>query len=144
MNIEYLENTLTAETLASFRNQAGWGSASVAQTQKALQNTLYSVTASNEGQVVGIGRLVGDGALIWYIQDLIVLPDYQGKGIGSALVQKMRHYVENSSVENTTTTIGLMAAKGKEPFYEKLGFHVRPNKDQGAGMVMRIPIRPNA
>ena len=34
----------------------------------------------------------------------------------------------------STVTVGLMAATGKEPFYERLGFNVRPNAHQGSGM----------
>ncbi|HML49022.1 MAG TPA: N-acetyltransferase, partial [Clostridia bacterium] len=63
MDILYSGNTLTAQTLALFREQAGWHVPTIPQAQKALQNTLYSVTASHGGNVVGIGRLVGDGAL---------------------------------------------------------------------------------
>ena len=144
MDIVYSENTLSPETLAFFRNQAGWGSTPVEQTEKAIERTLYSVTASVNDQVVGIGRLVGDGALIWYIQDLIVLPDFQGKGIGSSLVRQLQGYAVRNSLENTAVTIGLMSAKGKEAFYEKLGFQTRPNQGQGAGMVMRVQVRHDA
>lgn len=140
MSIVYAENTLTAETLAFFRNQAGWTHTTAAQAEKALHHTLYTASASEADKVVGIGRLVGDRALIWYIQDLIVLPDYQGQGIGTALVKQLQQYAIRHSVENTTVTIGLMAAKGKEAFYEKLGFTARPNPDMGAGMILRIRI----
>ena len=34
----------------------------------------------------------------------------------------------------STVTVGLMAATGKEPFYDRFGFNVRPNAHQGSGM----------
>jgi len=144
MDILYSENTLTAQTLARFRKQAGWNVPSAPQAQKAIENTLYSVTATHNGQVVGIGRLVGDGALIWYIQDLIVLPDFQGIGIGSRLVEALLRYARTHGVEGAIASVGLMAAKGKEAFYEKLGFHVRPNENEGAGMAVKIRTGPDA
>ncbi|WP_253287331.1 hypothetical protein [Clostridium bornimense] len=47
-------------------------------------------------------------------------------------------YIYNNSLSDTKTTIGLMAAKGKEEFYKKFGFIERPNDHQGPGMIQII------
>lgn len=137
MPIEFLENALTAETLAGFRNQAGWMHTETSQAQKALDNTAFSVVAFADGMAVGMGRLIGDGALIWYIQDVIVLPEYRHNGIGTAIVRRLTDYAVRESIPGTNVAIALMAAKGKEAFYEKLGFYTRPNDREGAGMMIR-------
>ena len=136
MNINYLDDALSDGILAFMRNQAGWGNTLLSQAHKAIQNTLYSVVAFDEEKVVGIGRLVGDGALIWYIQDLIVVHDYQNIGIGSTLMNKLLEYVYKNSIPDSVITIGLMSAKGKDAFYQKFGFRIRPNENEGAGMVV--------
>ena len=140
MNVEYLENGLTAEALAGLRDQAGWQHIEVRQAEKALKNTCFSVAAVDGGRVVGIGRLVGDGAMIWYIQDVIVVPEYRGSGVGTAIVRKLIESVRREAMPGTSVTVGLMAAKGKEPFYEKLGFCARPSDREGAGMMIRIKV----
>ena len=34
-----------------------------------------------------MGRLVGDGAMYWYLQEIVVLPEYQRQGIGAQLIE---------------------------------------------------------
>ena len=141
MNVRYEKNAMTGEMLANMRNLAGWGNTSIFKAETALKNTPFSITAFDDDRLVGIGRIIGDGALIWYIQDVIVLPEYQGKGIGTAIMNYLIEYAKSNSIPNEGFTIGLMAAKGKEVFYEKLGFHIRPNEQnehEGSGMVIFI------
>ena len=138
MGIKYLSNVLTAESFARLRDTAGWGNIPPAQAQKAVLNTPFSITALDGEKVVGMGRLVGDGSLIWYIQDLVVLPEYQKQGIGSCIMDRLLDFAVNTGLEDTTVTIGLMAAKGKESFYKKFGFHSRPNELEDAGMMIDL------
>lgn len=138
MNIRYESNSLTAEILSNFRNTIGWGNTSLAKAEKAIHNTLYSIVAFDYDKAIGIGRLIGDGALIWYIQDVIVLPDYQRKAIGTTIMEQLIDYARKNSIPDDSTTIGLMSAKGKEPFYQKFGFRMRPSERDGMGMVVDI------
>ena len=138
MNIRYEKNAMTGEMLANMRNLAGWGNTSALKADIALKNTPFSVTAFDDDILIGIGRIIGDGALIWYIQDVIVLPEYQGKGIGTAIMNYLIEYAKLNSIPNERFTVGLMSAKGKEIFYEKLGFRLRPNENEGSGMVITI------
>ena len=102
--------------------------------------------AKDGDKVVGMGRLVGDGYIYWYVQDVVIDPEYQGKGIGKAIMQYLTDYIENNSIPNTEVTIALMAAKGKEDFYTKLGFFTRPTERFGPGMMKFhvIPEKGNA
>lgn len=140
MEIRYLSDALTAESFARLRNQAGWGIITLAQAQKAVSNTPFSIAALDGETAVGMGRLVGDGALIWYVQDLIVLPEYQNRGIGSAILEKLLDFAAGSDIDGSSIMVGLMSAKGKESFYEKFGFRVRPNDREGAGMMLNVKI----
>ena len=58
-----------------------------------------------------MGRLVGDGAVICYIQDLMIHPDYQHYGIGSAIIEDLIEYVENLCEEGTEIMLDLMCAQ---------------------------------
>jgi GNAT superfamily N-acetyltransferase len=140
MGVEYLENGLTPEALAGLRDLVGWSHIEAGQAKKALENTCFSVAAVENGRVVGMGRLIGDGAMIWYIQDVIVVPEYRGGGVGTAIVQKLMDYVRREAMPGAKVSVGLMAARGKEPFYEKFGFCARPSDHEGAGMMIRIKV----
>ena len=65
--------------------------------------------------IIGIGRIIGDGALYFYIQDLIVLPSYQQQGIGKFIMQQLLEHTSKKTLP-TQAFIGLMAAAGTGPF----------------------------
>ena len=85
-------------------------------------------------EIVGMARVVGDGGLVYYIQDMIVKPEYQRQGIGKSLMNKVLEYFRVHASNNSI--IGLMSARGKEQFYERYGFINRPNERYGSGMTM--------
>ena len=87
-----------------------------------------------------MGRLVGDGARVFYIQDVFIKPEYQRRGIGKLIVAKLLEYIKSNGVVNSNIMVGLMAAKGKEEFYQKFGFRIRPNEKEGNGMMINIKL----
>lgn len=77
----------------------------------------YAVcTAYADEAVIGFGRALSDGQYQSAIYDMVVLPDYQGKGVGRAIMDKLMALLP------VTSNIIIYAAPGKEPFYRKLGF----------------------
>ena len=72
-----------------------------------------------------------------YISDVIVLPEYQGKGIGRRLVEYLISKAKESLSPEDFIKINLMAAHGKSGFYEKLGFTIR-TEETGWGMCLSI------
>lgn len=82
--MNYKENALCYEDYCMLRESAGWANFSKTQTEKALRNSLYTVIATNDKQVVGMGRLIGDG-MYYTIVDIVVQPAYQKKGIASTI-----------------------------------------------------------
>ena len=141
MNYDLSINTLSVKDFIRLRNAVGWGIPLENQVEAGLKNSLITVTAIYNNQVIGMGRLVGDGFMICYIQDLIILPEYQGKGIGKAIMERLIAYINDNAVPDTYVTAGLFSAKGREGFYEKFGFYIRPNENKGAGMEMGIKIK---
>lgn len=135
IRFELADNGLTAEDFIRLKMAAGFIERPLEQAEKAVKNSLFNVTAICGGKVVGMGRLVGDGAMYWYLQEIIVQPEYQGKGIGKSIVNRLLEHIRSAAIPGTIIDIGLTAVKGKEPFYEKFGFTVRPT---GMGQLMEI------
>jgi ribosomal protein S18 acetylase RimI-like enzyme len=81
-----------------------------------FSNSRYKCFVYDENKLVGVGRALADGVDASYICDIAIHPEYQGKGIGKAIVNKL---VEQSRGHNK---IILYANIGKESFYAKLGF----------------------
>lgn len=141
MEFAMKENVLTAKDYQRLRSSVGWSVLPEQQIDTALRNSLFTIAVTDQEQVVGMGRLVGDGCYICYVQDLVVLPDYQGKGIGKYMIERLVSYVNEQGIPDTNITLGLFAALGKEGFYQKHGFHIRPSDSRGAGMEIILPIR---
>lgn len=119
-----VDNILQAEDFVRLRVKTGFAEIPVEHARKALQNGLLNVSAIYNGELVGMGRLVGDGAMYWYLQEVIILPEFQRKGIGTMIVNHLVNYAKANSTTGKFTTIGGVSAKGKEAFYEKMGFDI--------------------
>ena len=81
------------------------------------------IIALNEDEIVGMGRSISDRTSDAYIQDVAVLKEFQGKGVGEKIIQKLIALLK----ENHVDWIGLIAQPGTSSFYKKLGFE--PLKD---------------
>ncbi len=88
--------------------------------EKAIENSLYAVVAVQDEQTVGMGRIVGDGAIFYYVQDIAVLPEYQKRGIGIKILNTLMGYIKTHAPDKAF--VGLFAAEGTVPFYERYGF----------------------
>jgi len=85
----------------------------------AYQNSLCTLAAYEDDRLVGLIRCVGDGYSILFIQDILVYPAYQRRGIGTALMkavlEKYPHvYQIQLATDNTAKTVA---------FYKSFGFH---------------------
>lgn len=128
-----VEQAPTLEAFRYLRLSVGWGEVDGEAAQMSLQNSLYWVCVLDGEEIVGCGRVIGDGGLCFYIQDIIVLPAYQGQKLGRAIMAKIMAYVEKHARKGSF--VGLMAADGVENFYVPYGFMKRPTKGYGPGMI---------
>lgn len=142
MKIVWSENDLTPEEFTELRAAVGFTAYTLPQAKRALAGGLYSLVARSEGQAVAMGRVVGDGAIHCYLEDIVVLPAWQGKGLGKQLVANLLAYLQRICLPDTRVSVGLLAATGKEPFYKSFGFEVRPRTGHGPGMDTKLSISP--
>lgn len=131
--MEYKENLLSYEDYRTLRESVGWHLFSKNQMQQDLDNSLYTIVAVENNQSVGMGRLIGDG-MYFLIVDVVVHPVFQKCGIGTNIMNMLLKYVEKKTPTGGRSSVQLVAEKGKEPFYEKLGFKTIPNEFCGSGM----------
>ena len=119
---EYIlvERSPTIEEYQRLRETVGWGKMDIEAMEIGLRNSLFSVCVIYKNEVIGCGRVVGDGGIYFYIQDIIVLPKFQRQGIGKRIMDAVMSYL--SSHAHSNAFIGLMAAKGVSKFYEKYEF----------------------
>ena len=114
----------TVEEYLELIRAVGWGdSINPAAVASALSSSLFAVVALEADRGIGIGRIIGDGGMYYYIQDVVVLPERQGRGVGTAIMGELFQYLNDHAPEKAF--IGLMSATGKAEFYERYGFQRR-------------------
>jgi len=101
----------------------------------ALKESAFTLSAYDEGRLVGFGRVVSDSihALVY---DLIVAPDYQRQGIGGEILDRLVKRCQEAHIRD----IQLFCAGGKREFYVRHGFEARP--DDAPGMQYRRATSP--
>lgn len=127
--VRLVEREPTVEEYQRLRRAVGWGAMTDEAVTAGLPRALYSVVLERDGEVVGCGRVVGDGGLYFYVQDIIVLPELRGRGLGARIMGSVMAYLERTA--RPGAFVGLMAAEGVEGFYEPYGFRRRPDDRPG-------------
>ena len=125
-------NSPKVEDFANLRLKIGWGEIDHSLVKQSFDNSLFHVAIYHHETLIAMGRVVGDGFMYFYIQDVIVDPKYQGKGLGNMIMEQIENYLSKAVVKGST--IGLLAAKGKEAFYRKFGYIERSGEPLGKGM----------
>ena len=134
--ISIKENVNSIEEFNYLYDAVGWGSYDEKESEKALANTMYSVSVYDDDKIIGYGRIIGDGICFLYIHDVMVIPKYQNKKVGSQIMNKLLEKVNQIKIENPYVRVYLGASKGKEKFYERFGFITREDANLGSGMIL--------
>ena len=136
MQITYIKRTPTADEFNILTEAVGWGKRINEIVEEALSNTLCSICAYDGEKLIGYGRIIGDKTIFLYIQDVMIIPEYQGKKIGTGIMNTLLEKINEYKKVNPEIRTYLGASKGRESFYERFGFISRPNDDLGAGMIL--------
>ena len=89
MKINLKENNKNVQEFNFLYNSVGWGAYDKNISKKALDNTFYSISIYDEDKIIGYGRLIGDNICFIYVHDVMVLPEYQSKKIGTLIMSKL-------------------------------------------------------
>lgn len=113
-------NAYNEEEILSLYKSVGW----TAYTEQpdvlrqGFENSMLILAAYDDEKLLGIIRAVGDGATIVFVQDILVFPEYQRRGVGTALLQAVLNRYDNVrqielATDNTEKTVA---------FYKSMGF----------------------
>ena len=120
--ISIKENNRNVEEFNHLYDSVGWGCYDEEVSKKALDNSFYTISVYDDDKIIGFGRLVGDTICFLYVHDVMVLPEYQSKKIGTMVMNKLLEKVKEVKKENPFLRVYTGASKEKEGFYEKFGF----------------------
>ncbi|MFP4601166.1 MAG: GNAT family N-acetyltransferase [Persicimonas sp.] len=123
MTINYTidDKNLTVDHFLELVDRVWPGEYDRQKTAEAIDRTV-NITAWDDERLVGCVRVLTDGYFFGCITEILVDPDYQGRGIGRELMER--------AWEASPTGIFLGAQPGKEEFFEKLGYEPSLNAYQ--------------
>ena len=103
----------------------GWGDImNFAAAETALPRSITGVVAfSADKELIGMGRLVGDGSIYYYIQDIVVTPAYQKQGVGTTILTHLCDYIRREAPAKSF--VGLFSVPDAVGFYRKFTFEQR-------------------
>jgi GNAT superfamily N-acetyltransferase len=135
--LEFRDEAPTAAAFKALYDNTGWGHGErpEADFAQALVGSWACCSVFEAGRLVGIGRVISDGRLHAYVNEMIVAPSHQGRGIGREILRRLLGRCHAAGI----TDIQLFASSGKAGFYAAQGFVPRP--DDRPGMQFQ-PVSP--
>jgi ribosomal protein S18 acetylase RimI-like enzyme len=120
MDIEFCqEGFIEDKEIQNLRASVGWDNKIPPHSKRNVHLFIY-FTARINGKLVGYIDVLSDGSVDAYLQDLLVLPEYQKRGIGSELLKRAIKYLQQKKIK----AIQVIFDPDLEDFYKKFGFHI--------------------
>ncbi|KYG91159.1 GNAT family N-acetyltransferase [Metasolibacillus sp. FSL H7-0170] len=119
--MQILHTTPTVDEFLTLRKLAGMGPRDREHVQAGLNNSCFSVILrKDDGELIGMGRVIGDGGTAYVVVDIAVHPDEQGKGLGKMIMTEIKHYLDTEISKQAF--VSLIADVPAHKLYEKFGF----------------------
>ena len=115
------------------RALTGLSPKSEAAARRGLANTTHGVSLLRGDDVVGMGRIVGDHGCFYFVVDIAVDPELQGRGLGKRIMDALDAWLRANAP--ATAYVSLFADGEAKHLYEKYGFAV---PEKSVGMMYRI------
>ena len=114
----------TAREYVDLRLRSGMGKKDVQRSRTALENSLFTVCLYDGNELIGFGRVVGDGGITYVVSDMMVDPAYRRMGFAERIMQAIDGYFEENAWEDSY--ICLIANRPADLLYAKHGFEYLP------------------
>jgi GNAT superfamily N-acetyltransferase len=135
MEMVIKRGTLPTEDYQKLRMTTGWDMFHDKVVERSLSMDLFSVSVYEGNNIIGCGRVIGDGIMYFYIQDIIVHPDHQKIGIGTKIMLEIEKFLESRTINNSF--VGLMASKEAKGFYLRFGYSERSPERPGMSKIIK-------
>ncbi len=114
-----LDKRIPPKEIADLRQSVGWNRMDRALSS-AEMNNLFEIGCYSEGELIGYLCVVSNNTTDAYIQDLMVSPRFQGRGIGTEMMNHAIERIRDAGIYMISVIYGDESLRG---FYEKFGFY---------------------
>lgn len=127
--LKILHEAPSLEDYLALRRQAGLSERSREGAAIGLRNSFFTVSVYRESELVGMGRVIGDGGCFMQVVDIAVRPDFQGQGLGKWVMGEIMEYLEREAPPKTY--VSLIADVPADRLYLQFGFQYTQPRSQG-------------
>lgn len=129
MDIKLIYEVPTAKDYVSLRLRSGMGNKDLQRSQIALESSLFTVSIYSEDNLIGFGRIVGDGGITYVVSDIMVDENYRRKGLADLVMKEIDGYFEKNTHDDSY--ILLIANSPADSLYNKHRFEYLPENKCG-------------
>ena len=133
-DIELVEEVPSVADYRALRVAAGLSLKTAEAASRGLPGTLFAVCLKRGDDVVGMGRIIGDGGLNYEVVDIAIHPTLQRRGLGSRIMAALVSWLREHAPESAY--VCLIADDGAPALYKKFGFQFTAPKS--VGMALRL------
>lgn len=136
MNYKVTYN-ISPDDFQSIRKNVEWNKLNYNQVERALKNSMVNVSIFDKDLCIGVGRIVGDHILKGMLTDIMVRKEYQGKGVGKLILNKLISKLYNYIPEGECFQLEASPTASNREFYIKCGLKYKPENQDGVYMWIR-------
>ena len=136
--MEYLvKKEIEVKDFVRIREELKWNSIPANLVEKAIKGSMINISIFDNNTCIGIGRIVGDGALKGMLTDIMVSPNYQKKGVGKLVVTSLIKELENMVKDGDCFQLEASPTASNREFYIKCGLKYKPENQDGVYLWIR-------
>ena len=129
------ENTLPSiEEYCELREVCGLSEKTEHAAELGLPNSLFATIIRNHGELIAMGRVVGDSGCNYEIVDVAVHPRFQQRGFGYKIMQAIMEFIAENAPPSAY--VSLIADNYSPKLYSKFGF--KPTAPVSIGMAFKV------
>ncbi len=120
MELQLKEGSIPQKVYQTLRVTCGLSAKDDESAEIGLRNSIHSIMVVHGEEIIGMGRIIGDGGCFCQVVDICVLPEFQGKGIGKMIMGNITEYIDKHLP--ASCYVSLIADGDASYLYEKFRF----------------------
>ena len=132
-----IKKKIDVNDFIKIRHNLDWNDIPEYLVERAINGSMLNVSVFDEENCIGVGRIVGDGALKGMLTDIMVLKEYQNKGVGKLIVTSLIKDLEDLVNDGECFQLEASPTANNREFYIKCGLKYKPEKQDGVYLWIR-------
>ena len=132
-----IKKGIDVKDFVTIREDLNWNSISENIIKKAIKGSMVNISIFDNKKCVGVGRIVGDGVLKGLLTDVMVLKEYQNKGVGKILVTSLIKELSDMINDGECFQLEANPTANNRAFYIKCGLKYKPENQDGVYLCIK-------